>query len=155
LQPRLNIPKVCDTRTAQIVYTIWTQLEKRNEWIYFIPSSDSITILCPEKEPVDIVLRGTGKLSIQSECKGYSLTALLATQNNIQVNTSRHGGDFLSEVESHFECCEQFGTSINLSHTELDMKLKLKHVVTHMEDLKIASYKIFKLENLSKEKERK
>jgi hypothetical protein len=151
LQPRLNIPKVCDTRIVKIVNTIWTQLEKGNEWIYFIPSSESITILCPEKEPVDIVLRGTGKLSIQSGCKGYSLTAMLATQKNIQVNNSRHGGDLLSKVESHFDCCEQFGTSINLSHIELDMKLK--HVVTHMEDLKFASYKISELENLSKEEE--
>jgi hypothetical protein len=151
LQPRLNIPKVCDTRVIKIVNTIWTQLEKGNEWIYFIPSSDSITILCPEKEPVDIVLRGTGKISVQSGCKGYNVRASLATQNNIQVNTSRHGGDLLSKIESHFDCCEQFGTSIYLSHIELDMKLK--HVVTHMEDLKFASYKISELENLSREKE--
>jgi hypothetical protein len=106
-------------------------------------------ILCPEKEPVHIVLRGTGKLSIQSGCKGYSQTAFLTTQNNIQVNISRHG-DLLSKVESQFECCEQFSTSINLSHVELDMKFK--HVVTYMEDLKFASYKISELENLSKEK---
>jgi hypothetical protein len=81
-----------------------------------------------------LVLRGTGKLGIQSGCKGYSLTVLLTTQNTIQVNTSRRGGDLLSKVESHFECREQLGTSINLSHIELDMKLK--HVVTHMDDLK-------------------
>jgi hypothetical protein len=92
LQPRLNIQKICDIRILQIIRTVWTQFEKRNEWSYFIPSSDSITILCPEKEPVDIVLRGTGKLSIQSVCKGYSQTAFLTTQNNVQVNTSRHGG---------------------------------------------------------------
>jgi hypothetical protein len=49
LQPRLSIPKICDTRIVQLAHTIWTQLEKRNEWIYFIPSSDSLTILCPEK----------------------------------------------------------------------------------------------------------
>jgi hypothetical protein len=71
--------------------------------------------LCPEKEPLDIVLRGTGKLGIQCGCEGYSLTAMLTTHNNIQVNTSRYGGDLLSKVESNFECCEQLGTSINLS----------------------------------------
>jgi hypothetical protein len=38
-----------------------------------------------------------------------------------------------------------------MSHTKLDMKLK--HVVTHMKDLKFVSYKISELENLSREKE--
>jgi hypothetical protein len=97
------------------------------------------------------VLRGTGKLGIQSGCKGYSLTSLLTAQNIIQVNTSRYGGDLLSKIESEFECCEQFGTSVNLSHVELDMKLR--HIVTHMEDLKFASYKISELEKVAKEME--
>jgi hypothetical protein len=92
-------------------HTIWTQLEKRNEWIYFIPQSDSITILCPEKEPTDVLLTGTGKLMIQPGCKGYSLTALLATQNDIQVNTLRNAGDLLSKIELQFECCESLGVS--------------------------------------------
>jgi hypothetical protein len=131
LQPRINIRKICDTRVVQITHTVWTQLEKRNEWIYFIPSSDSITILCPEKEPIDVVLRNTGKLKIEAGCKGYSQTALLSTKNEIKVNTSRCGGDLLSKVESQFNCCEQLGISINLSNIDLD--LKFKQVVTHME----------------------
>jgi hypothetical protein len=151
LQPRVSIPKICDTRIVQLTHTIWTQLEKRNEWIYFIPSSDSITILCPEKEPIDVLLTGTGKLTIQSSCKGYSLTVLLNTKNNIRVNASKYGGDLLSKVESQFECCESFGISGNLSHIELDMKLK--HIVSHVEDLKYASFKISELEKNIKEKE--
>jgi hypothetical protein len=59
----------------------------------------SITILCPEKELVNIVLRGTGELGIQFRCKGYSLTDFLTTQNKIQVNTSGHGGGLLSKVD--------------------------------------------------------
>jgi hypothetical protein len=55
---------------------------------------------------------------------------MLKTHNVIQANTSWYGRDLLSKVESPFECCEQFGTSINLSRIELDMKIK--HVVTHM-----------------------
>jgi hypothetical protein len=29
LQPRLNIPEICDTRILEITHTIWTQLEKK------------------------------------------------------------------------------------------------------------------------------
>jgi hypothetical protein len=120
-------------------------MEKRNEWIYFIPSSESLTILCPEKEPIDVVLTETGKLTIRSSCKGYSLTALLTSKNDVQVNTSKRGGDLPSKVETQFECCERLGISGNLSHIELDMKFK--HIVSHVEELKYASFKISELEN--------
>lgn len=146
LQPRINIPKICDTRTVQLKHTIWTKLEQRNEWMYFIPMSDSITILRPEKEPLDILLTGTGKLIIQPNCKGYSVTALLATKTDVQVNTIKYGGDLLSKVESQFECCAK-----NLSHIKLDMHYK--HIVSQVEDLKYASFKVSELEGKLKEQE--
>jgi hypothetical protein len=96
LQPRINIPKICDTRVVQITHTIWTQLEKRNECIYFIPPSCSITILRPDKEPIDVELRNTEKLKIEAGCKGYSQTVSLSTTNEIPLNTLRYGGDLLS-----------------------------------------------------------
>jgi hypothetical protein len=55
LQPRRNIPKSCETRIAKLKNMVWVQLTK-NEWIYFSPSTDSVTILCNGKEPTDIVL---------------------------------------------------------------------------------------------------
>jgi hypothetical protein len=151
LQPRRNIPKSCDTRIVQLEHTVWSQLEKRNEWLYFAPSFDSLTVLCPEKEPLDVILKGTGKVNLKSGCKSYSLTALLNTKSDVHANTSKGGGDLLSKVETQFECCEQFGKSLNLSHITLNMKLK--HVINHMNDLKYASYKITELENLAREQE--
>jgi hypothetical protein len=94
-----------------ITHSVWTQLENKSEWIYFIPSRDSITILCPDKEPIDIALHGAGKLSIQAGCKGYSQSALLQTTSVIQVNTSKFGGDLLSKVQSHYDCGENLGNS--------------------------------------------
>jgi hypothetical protein len=132
---------------------IWTQLEQRNEWIYFIPLSDSVTILCPDKEPTDAILTGIGKLIIRPKCKGYSLTALLTTRNNIQANTTKYGGDLLSKVNVQFECCESLGVSRNLCHLELE--LNFKHVVSHVEDLKYASYRVSQLEGRIKENEYK
>jgi hypothetical protein len=151
LLPRVSIPKICDVRVVHVEHTIWTQLEQRNEWIYFTPFSDSVTIVCSDREPVEIQLRGTGKLSVNSGCKGYSLTALLNTKSEFQANYTGKGEDLLSKVQTQFECCEQFGTSVNLSHIELDMRLK--PTLTNMEDLKYASYRISELEKLATEQE--
>jgi hypothetical protein len=98
-----------------------------------------------------VVLTGTGKLTIRSSCKGYSLTALLTTKNDVQVNTSKYGGDLLSKVETQFECCESLCIPGNLSHIELDMKFK--HIVSQVEDLKYASSKISELEKIVTEQE--
>jgi hypothetical protein len=40
---------------------MWTKLEKRNEWIYFIPTSDSVTIVCANREPVEVIINHTGE----------------------------------------------------------------------------------------------
>jgi hypothetical protein len=128
-------------RIVHVEHTIWTPLESRNEWAYFTPISDRVTIVCRENEPVETKIRGTGKLSIESGCKGLL----------IRVNYTGKGGDLLSKVESQSECCEGFRTSINLSHIELDMKLK--PTVAHMDDLKYASYKISELAKLAEEQE--
>jgi hypothetical protein len=151
LHPRAKIPKVCDIRVVNVEHTIWTPLESRNGWVYFTPVSESVTIVCHEKEPVEIKIRGTGKLDIESGCKGYSLAALLMATDEVRVNYTVNGGDLLSKVESQFECCETFGMSINLSHIELDMKLK--PTIAHMDDLKYASYRISELEKLAEEQE--
>ena len=47
LQPRGTVPTICEKRIVEISNSIWTQLAN-NEWIYFVPSNDSITILCME-----------------------------------------------------------------------------------------------------------
>jgi hypothetical protein len=78
-------------------------------------------------------------------------TALQATKNDIQTNTTKYGGDLLSKVETQFECCENFGVSKNVSHLELE--LNFKHMVSCVEDLKYASYKVSKLEEKIKETE--
>lgn len=151
LQPRITVPQSCDTRIVSLTHPVWTQLEKRNEWIYIIPSSNSVTIVCSHKEPVEVILSRTGKLKIQAGCKGYTKTAVLSTTSEVKVNATRTGGDLLSKVDAEFECCENFGSHINLSHIDLDMKFK--HVVNQVEDLKFASFKISELEKLAREHE--
>ena len=67
LQPRRSVPTICEKRIVEISNLIWTQLAK-NEWIYFVPFSESITILCMEKLPVYVIVSGIGTLGINANC---------------------------------------------------------------------------------------
>jgi hypothetical protein len=40
-----------------------------------IPTCDSVTIICANKEPVEVIISHTGKLAIQAGYKGYTKTA--------------------------------------------------------------------------------
>jgi hypothetical protein len=48
---------------VQLKNTIWTQLDN-NEWLYFSPTAESVTVLCNDKEPVAITLSGVGKFGL-------------------------------------------------------------------------------------------
>jgi hypothetical protein len=110
LQPGREIPKSCDTRVVQLKNMIWTQLGN-NEWLYFAPTSESVMVLCNNKEPVDVILSGVGKFGLKAGCKGYSLVALL--QTNVIINAkgikrvyilsqASLDFDFLEELKFHF-----------------------------------------------------
>lgn len=148
LQPRKEIPKSCDTRVVQFKHTIWTQLD--NEWMYFTPTSESVTVLCNEKEPINVILSGVGKFGLNIGCKGYSLVALLQTSVTINAKGIKRD-DILSQAPLEFDCLEElkfhFNTSSKLASIEF------KQVASHLDDLKHASYKISELEKQIEEQE--
>jgi hypothetical protein len=44
---------------------------------FYAPHPDVMTILCHDNNPVDVHLKGLGKLQVHSGCKGYSTSTLL------------------------------------------------------------------------------
>lgn len=121
LQPRRTIiPRSCETRVVELKSTVWIQLVN-NQWIYFAPYADTVTILCNEKEPVDITLQGIGKLHINSGCKGYSTSALLQTSFTVVSNSSLKEGDLLTQIPLQYDCCEELGIKYNISNLSIDM----------------------------------
>jgi hypothetical protein len=122
-----------------------------NDWIYFSPTLDSVSMLCDDKEPIDVSLKGIGKLHINSGCKGYSSTALLQTSFTVTSNTSMNGGDLLTQIPFHLDCREELTEKINFSNIHLDMKFR--QVVSHLDDLKYASHKVSDLEREVQEQE--
>jgi hypothetical protein len=149
LQPRRIIPKTCDTRVVHISNTIWTQLDN-NEWIYFTPTVDSVTILCTDKEPLEITLKGVGKVGLNAGCKGYSSFTLLQTSITVKAKSIKKE-DILSRGQLDFDCLENLKLHFNSS--KMPINLDFKHVVSHLDDLKHASYKMSELEKAIKEQE--
>ena len=76
LNEHRTLPGSCDLHYVQLTHTVWTQITD-NEWIYYVPRRKSIIILCADRDPVDVPLKGAGRLSIDPACKGYSRAALL------------------------------------------------------------------------------
>jgi hypothetical protein len=150
LQSRKSVPSSCEKRIVELSSPVWTQLEN-NEWIYFIPTRESITILCTGRTPVDVVLSGTGKLGINSSCRGYSKSVVLHPHSATTVNSSIQSKDLTSEVNLEYECCEELSTKINLSSIHLNTNFK--HIVSHLDDLNIASHKISEIERSIEEQE--
>jgi len=106
LQPKGSVPTICEKRIVEISNSIWTQLAN-NELIYFVPSSESITILCMEKPPVDIIVSGIGKLGINTNCKGYGKSALFQTHSILDASNQGYESDFVSKVHLEHDCCEE------------------------------------------------
>jgi hypothetical protein len=105
---------------------------------------DSVTILCNEQDPTDVILGGVGKLHINTGCKGYTTTALLQTSLTITGNSTLKGGDLLTQIPLQYDCCEELGIKFNISN--LPLELKFKETVSHLDDFKYASFKISELE---------
>jgi hypothetical protein len=150
LQLRGNVPTICEKRVVELSNSVWTQLEN-NEWIYFVPASESITILCAEKPPIDIIVTGIGKLGIKENCKGFGRSAHFQTHSILNVDNPGYESDFLSTVNLEYDCCEYLNSKTNFS--SLRLNASFKHIVSHLDDLKVASHRISEVEHMIKEQE--
>jgi len=128
---------------VKLIHTVWTQVND-NEWIYYAPGTESMTVLRNDRDPVDIPLKGAGKLVIDSTCKGYSKATLLQPMRSLFANSSNNRDSQLIQVKLHNECCEELGTRLNLSTFYLD--LNFRETIPHAEDLRYAGIKVRDLE---------
>jgi uncharacterized membrane protein len=129
---------------------VWTQLEN-NEWIYFVPTSVSITILCSDKAPIDILVSGIGKLGISKHCKGFGRSARFQTHSILNLDNPGYESDFLSKVNLNYDCCEHLST--RTKPRGISLNATFKHIVRHLDDLKVASHRISEVEHMIKEQE--
>jgi hypothetical protein len=150
LQPRRRVPPSCDKRVVEISNSVWTQLAN-NEWIYFVPSSESITILCMDNPPVHLIVSGIGNLGISANCKDYGQSALFQTHSILDAHNPGYDSDFMSRVHLEYDCCEELNLKFNISTVSLNTSFK--HIASLLDDLKIASRRISDVENMIREQE--
>jgi hypothetical protein len=144
LQPRANVPPPsCDKRVVEILNSVWTQLAN-NEWIYFIPTSESVTILCT-------LVAGVGKLGIITDCNEYGKSALFQTHSILEMSNPGYESDFMSGIHLEYNCCEEMSVKFNLNTIQLNNSFK--HIVSHLDDLKIASHRLSEVEHMIREQE--
>jgi hypothetical protein len=137
LHKKDSLPPVCDTRLIRLSNTVWTQLSN-NSWIFYAPHPDVITILC-YNSPVDVRLKGKGKLQVHSGCKGYTTSTLF--YGSFVGNTSMQiTGDFLAQIDLKYVCCEELGVKLNFCQTPV--WVAYSKTIAHLDDLRSASTRV-------------
>jgi hypothetical protein len=57
-----------------------------------------MAVLCADRDPIDLPLRGAGKLILDPTRKGYSKAALLQPVREIRTDVSQSGNNQLIQV---------------------------------------------------------
>jgi hypothetical protein len=140
-----SLPKSCEVHLVQLTHTVWTKVHD-NECLY-TPGANSMKVLCADRNPIDIPLRGATKLVLDPTCKGYGKAALLQPVRVIKADGSRSGDKQLIQMKLQNECCEELCTRLNLSTLKLD--LNFRETVSHADDLKYVGVKVKDLEKHS------
>ena len=143
IEPIRSIPASCSQCIVELNHTLWTQLDN-NEWLYFAPRSDVLTVLCSKHEPTDVKLLGTGKLQLNSMCKAYGNRILIRSHSTLVSN--RTSKDVIPPLSLEYDCCGSVDSTFKLN--ELHLRIPLRSVTNSLDDLRIASHKVEDVENL-------
>jgi hypothetical protein len=73
--------------------------------------------MCNDLEPSDIILQGTGVLSMFGRCDALGSTTKLQTQ--IGFTSNRTDKDFILNVTIYYDCCEHVGSKLKLDTIKL------------------------------------
>jgi len=65
MNTRKNLPESCETKCIQPTNNVWTKING-NDWIYYVPGQDSITMLCKSRHSADAPVKGAGELVIET-----------------------------------------------------------------------------------------
>ncbi|PNF34241.1 hypothetical protein B7P43_G17488 [Cryptotermes secundus] len=148
LQPIRLVPRTCTQRVIELKETLWIPL-KRNSWIYIAPVPSQMTILCPAQQPTELEIKNSGILSFLLDCTGYSNKVMIRSITSHYVNHT--GKDIIPALYLPLDCCENDKTKIHLD--ELQLETPLKNVLTHNDELRLASHKVEDVEKLIEEQE--
>jgi len=99
-----------------------------------------MTILCYNNCPVDVHLKGIGKLQFHPGCKGYSPNTLLYGISVVGDTSMQVAGDFVSQIDINYVCCEELRAKVNLCRMPVD--IAYKKTTAHLDDLRSVSTRV-------------
>jgi hypothetical protein len=96
--------------------------------------------MCNDLDPSDVILQGTGVLSMFGRCKALGPNTKLQTQ--ISFTSNRTDKNFIPNVTMHYDCCEHLGSKLMLN------TMKLKNILGHSNAFKYAGHSVDQVERL-------
>lgn len=134
-----TIPLECKTRVVNQNIESWHRLHRQNTWLYAITTPKTLTLKC-KSDVEDIKLESTGKISINSQCTGYTTTTMLLPTLNLTSNfTVKQPSLDLRE-----DCCARTNIASSIDVPELQ---NVKFGSLKLEDLDIASHQLQKIQD--------
>ena len=124
---------------SKLSNTLLTQFTN-NSWIYFASHPDIMTILCHNNKPVDLRLKGVGKLQVYPGCKGYSTSDLLYGSSIVGNTSAQITEHLVSQIDLQYACCQELGVKINFR--QLPVEVAYWETVAYLDDLRYASRKV-------------
>lgn len=138
--PNKQIPPTCTTRTLSGRVNIWKEL-KNNQWIYVLSNLVRLTVSCNKFEIHDTELTGTGIITLNETCKGYTEFNQLIPISK----TTTHYQNIIPKINIVDDCCDDKKENIteNQIHLESITFTNLK-----LEDLQVANHKLKQLDKV-------
>jgi hypothetical protein len=116
-----------------------------NQWLFVIPRVEYFTVLCPQ-EATTLKLYNEGKLTLKNCCKGYSSYVTLYSTSMITINVT---SDYEPSAPINLDDC--FENTKNVRFENLPLHTPLVNVMSSIDNLKFASMKAEKIQQLIRE----
>jgi hypothetical protein len=145
LEPTITIPPDCNKKIITLNEVVWLPLS-RNKWIFASPKKEKVTILCNSLDPSDVIVQGTGMLSMSGRCDAFGPSTKIQTESTFTSN--RTDKDIVPEVTLQYDCCEHLGSKLKLYIVKGTTKLPLKNLHSHSNAFKYAGRSTDKVERL-------
>jgi hypothetical protein len=143
LQSIREIPKSCSQRIIELKETLWIPL-KGNVWTFVAPEPDQLTIIYQGQEPFDVKIKENGKITFYKRL--YRLWIANINQIFYRRNVNNTDKYVIPPLTLTMECCESESNKLKLD--AISIKTPIMNILTHTDELKLASHKVDDLEKL-------
>jgi hypothetical protein len=84
LEPTITIPPDCNKKIITLNEVVCLPLS-HNKWIFASPKREKVTIICNSLDPSDVIVQGTGILSMFGPCDAFGPSTKTQTQSTLRV----------------------------------------------------------------------